>query len=306
MGTGTSSSTVAVGNHTHNYAGSSISYDNTTSGLTATNVQDALDELNSSLIQISGSHNSIYRGKFLGNAYTSEQKAEVTSGRFNDLYIGDYWTIDGNDYVIVHFDYFYRCSNSDVNYHHLIVMPRGNLKGLSFSEITTSRGTESPANGTAAWNSTDSTANGYIGSRMRTVVMPACDTKVKAAFGSNNVHAISELYPNTFASSTDGRATSWGWTSTDLVCDLCNETMVYGHQVWGKGSAFDKEGYEVGIDKWQLAIFRLDPGFANIRAYWWLRSVTSATGAAFVYRTGDAAYADASGVFGVRPRFIVS
>ncbi|MBP3897807.1 MAG: hypothetical protein J6D57_08290, partial [Mogibacterium sp.] len=190
--------------------------------------------------------------------------------------------------------------------HHLIVMPRGFLKGLSFSGITTSKGTESPANGTAAWNSTDSTANGYIGSRIRTVVMPACDAKVKAAFGSNNVHALSELYPNTFASSTDGRATSWGWTSTDLVCDLLNETMVYGHQVWCKGSAFDKEGYEVGIDKWQLEIFRLDPGFANIRADWWLRSVYSATNAAFVSRSGNAGYDYASRVFGVRPRFIVS
>jgi hypothetical protein len=59
--------------------------------------------------------------------------------------------------------------------------------------------------------------------------MPACDAKVKAAFGASNVHAISEIYPNAFASSTDGRASGWGWTSTDLVCDLLNETMVYGH-----------------------------------------------------------------------------
>lgn len=253
-----------------------------------------------------GYHNSIYRGKFLGNAFTSEQKAEITSGRFNDLYIGDYWTIGGNDYVICHFDYYYRCSDADVNYHHIIVMPRGNLKGLSFSGITTSRGTESPANGTAAWNSTDSTAGGYIGSRMRTVIMPACDTKVAAAFGSANVHALSELYPSSFASSTDGRATGWAWTSTDRICDLCNETMVYGHQVWGKGSAFDREGYEVGIDKWQLAIFRLDPCFANIRANWWLRSVYSATRAAAVDSNGTADNNNASNVFGVRPRFILS
>jgi len=253
-----------------------------------------------------GYHNSIYRGKYLGNTYTSAQKAEITSGRFNDLYIGDYWTIGGNDYVICHFDYYYKCSDSDVPYHHIIVMPRGSLKGLSFTGITTSRGTESPANGTAAWNPTDSTAGGYIGSRIRTVIMPACNTKVSAAFGSANVHALSELYPTSFASSTDGRASGAGWTSTDLVCDLCNETMVYGHQIWGKGSAFDKEGNEVGIDKWQLAIFRLDPGFADIRVIWWLRSVDSATLVAIVGSGGNASYENASGVFVVRPRLIVS
>ena len=253
-----------------------------------------------------GYHNGVYRGKFLGNTYTSTQKAEITSGRFNDLYIGDYWTIDGNDYVICHFDYYYRCSDSDVNYHHIIVMPRGSLKGLSFTGITTSRGTESPANGTAAWNSTDSTAGGYIGSRIRTVIMPACDTEVAAAFGSANVHALSEIYPSSFASSTDGRAAGLGWISTDYICDLCNETMVYGHQVWGKGSVFGNEGCEVGIDKWQLAIFALDPGFANFRSNWWLRSVYSATGATIVGNTGHAGIGNASGVYGVRPRFIVS
>jgi hypothetical protein len=261
---------------------------------------------NSLVFPNEGSHNSIYRGKYLGNSYTAAQKAAVTSGRFEDLYIGDYWTIDGNDYVICHFDYYYRCSDSDINYHHVVVMPRGFLKGLSFTAATSNRGTDSPANGTACWNTSDTTAGGYIGSHIRTVVMPACDAKVKAAFGASNVHAISEMYPNAFASSTDGRASGWGWTSTDLVCDLLNETMVYGHQVWGKGSAYDKEGYEVGIDKWQLAIFALDPGFANIRAAWWLRSVYSATRAAFVADYGSAYTDNAAYVDGVRPRFLLS
>ena len=254
-----------------------------------------------------GFHNSIYRWKCLGSVYTAEQKAAITSGTFKDLFIGDYWTIDGNDYVICHFDYYYRCSDSDINYHHVVVMPRGFLNGLSFTAATSNRGTDSPANGTACWNTSDTTAGGYIGSHIRTVVMPACDAKVKAAFGASNVHAISELYPNSFASSTDGRASGWAYASTDLVCDLLNETMVYGHQVWGKGSAFDKEGYEVGIDKWQLAIFALDPGFANIRADWWLRSVCSAAGAASVYSYGSAYnYAYAAYGLGVRPRFLLS
>ena len=249
-----------------------------------------------------GFHNSLFRGKYLGSSYTAEQRTAITSGTFEDLFVGDYWTIGGVDYVICHFDYYYRCSDSDVNYHHVVIMPRGNLTGLSFTAI----GSESPTNGTAQWNSSDSTAGGYIGSRMRTVIMPACDSKVKGAFGNSYVHELSELYPSAFASSTDGRAASWGWTSTDLVCDLCNETMVYGQQVWGLGSAFGNQGYEVGIDKWQLAIFRLYPQFANTRAAWWLRSVNSAAHAARVDNTGNAYYTGASDALGVRPRFILS
>jgi hypothetical protein len=83
--------------------------------------------------------------------------------------------------------------------------------------------------------------------------------------------------------------------------------MVYGHQVWGKGSAHGMEGYEVGMDKWHLAIFALDPGFANIRADWWLRSVGSATSAAIVSNYGYAANSyPAAYVRGVRPRFLLS
>lgn len=251
-----------------------------------------------------GFHNSINRGKYLGDSYTAAQKTAITSGTFEDLFIGDYWTIGGIDYVICHFDYYYRCSDSDVNYHHIVVMPRGNLTGLSFTAINS----ESPTNGTAQWCSgtSHSTAGGYIGSRMRTVIMPACDTKVKAAFGASNVHAISEIYPNAFASSSDGRAAGWAWTTTDLVCDLLNETMVYGHQVWSQGSAFGNMAYEVGIDKWQLAIFALDPGFANIRANWWLRSVYSSTNAAIVGNNGHASYDGAANAYGVRPRFLLS
>ena len=256
--------------------------------------------LNNSDFKLSAAfHNAIPRGKYLGTSYTTAQKTAITSGTFDDLFIGDYWTIDGIDYVICHFDYFINCSNAHVNYHHIIVMPRGVMTGLSVTK-TSSETTD----GYYQWNTSNSTAGGYIASRMRTVIMLACDTKVKAAFGASNVHTISELYPSAFYSSSDGRATSWAWTSTDLICDLCNETMVYGHQVWGKGVT--EEGWEVGIDKWQLAIFRLFPEFANIRAYWWLRSVWSASYVASVYDYGYAGYDWASAARGVRPRFIVS
>lgn len=271
-------------------------------------VCEGLDELKNTLNQVvspnAGSHNSIFRGKYLGDSYTAEQRAEITAGTFNDLFIGDYWTIGGIDYVICHFDYYYKCSDSNIDYHHVVLMPRGNMTGLSVTAINS----ESVANGTFQWctGTSHTTAGGYIGSRMRTVIMPACDNKVKSAFGASYVHAVSELYPSSFASTTDGRAAGWAWTSTDLICDLCNETMVYGCQVWGQGSAFGNMGYEVGIDKWQLAIFRLYPQFANIRSDWWLRSVHSASAAAIVGRAGYADDHGAAAAYGVRPRFLLS
>lgn len=266
-------------------------------GVTGHTMFYAGDELSN---RNAGFHNSVFRGKYLGSSLTAAQKTAIQNGTFDDLFIGDYWTIGGIDYVICHFDYYYNCSDSHINYHHVVVMPRGTMTGLSVTLL------DEESSGAYKWNPSNTTAGGYIASRMRTVIMPACDAKVTAAFGSGNVHAISELYPTAFVSDTDGRATSWGWTSTDLICDLCNETMVYGQQVWGLGGGHGQQGFEVGIDKWQLAIFRLYPAFANTRAPWWLRSVSSASYAAYVDFSGDAYYYGASDALGVRPRFLVS
>lgn len=246
-----------------------------------------------------GFHNSIYRGKYLGNSFTADQHTAISNGTFDDLFIGDYWTIGGIDYVICHFDYYYECSDAEITFHHVVVMPRGVMTGLSVTK-TSSETTD----GYYQWNTSNTVTGGYVASRMRTAIMPACDTKVKAAFGSSYVKTISELYPTAHDSSS-GRATGWGWTTTDLACDLCNETMVCGHQVWSISND-GRPGYEVGIDKWQLAIFALCPEFANIRAAWWLRSVASATDVACVGGVGTAGGNGASSAYGVRPRFLLS
>lgn len=54
-------------------------------------------------------HNMVYRGKALGTSVTSEQWAAIKAGTFKDLYLGDYWSIGGVDYIIAAFDYWYPC-----------------------------------------------------------------------------------------------------------------------------------------------------------------------------------------------------
>lgn len=47
------------------------------------------------LFNNAGAHNAIYRGKSLGSTVTTAQYAAIKAGTFDDLYIGDYWTIGG-------------------------------------------------------------------------------------------------------------------------------------------------------------------------------------------------------------------
>ena len=47
------------------------------------------------LTQNAGFHNSLFRGKSLGTSVTAAQWAAIGAGTFDDLFIGDYWTING-------------------------------------------------------------------------------------------------------------------------------------------------------------------------------------------------------------------
>ena len=72
-------------------------------------LQTDIDSVRNVLADGAAAHNCIYRGKNLGTSVTAEQYAAISSGKFTDLYIGDYWVINGVTYRIAAFDYYYNC-----------------------------------------------------------------------------------------------------------------------------------------------------------------------------------------------------
>lgn len=69
-------------------------------------------------------HNGGIRGNNLGSSYTEEQKAAISAGTFDDIYVGDYWEISGIKYVIVDMDYYYNYGvPAPTIDHHVIVYP---------------------------------------------------------------------------------------------------------------------------------------------------------------------------------------
>lgn len=51
-------------------------------------------------------HRNIFREKSLGESITAEQLAAIRDGSFKDLYIGDYWEINGVKYRIADVNYW--------------------------------------------------------------------------------------------------------------------------------------------------------------------------------------------------------
>ena len=81
-----------------------------------------------------------------------------------------------------------------------------------------------------------------------------------------------------------------------------NEHMVYGSYAWGGGA---QNGYDVGADKSQLALFQARPDLITNRENWWLRDVRSATDFCYVNNGGSAGSWYASDSVGVRPAFLI-
>lgn len=75
-------------------------------------------------------HNAIWRGEYLGTTATGPQRSAISSGTFTGLWLGDYWTVDGVDYIIVSFNYWKGVNGITAN--HVVVMSRTSLSQEQF------------------------------------------------------------------------------------------------------------------------------------------------------------------------------
>ena len=225
-----------------------------------------------------GAHNAVYGGRSLGSSVTAAQWAAIQAGTFEDLFIGDYWTINGVNWRIAAFDYYLA---SDISDHHVVIVPDNNLY-------------------TAAMNSSSTTTGGYAGSHMRTTNLTAAKTTINNAFGSGHILTFSESLVNAVSSGAPS-----GISTYECTVELMTERQVYGSPIfsacaWGSSTvpALNTK------DRTQFPLFSLNPYLASL-SWYWLRDIVSDS--AFAGSNGaTAGYAAASYASGgVRPYFCI-
>lgn len=241
-------------------------------------LQTDIDSVRNVLADGAAAHNCIYRGKNLGTSVTAEQYAAISSGKFTDLYIGDYWVIKGVTYRIAAFDYYYNCGDTNFTKHHVVIVP-----DTSFYK--------------AQMNTSNVTTGGYTGSAMYKLNLAQAKTTIKAAFGSAHVLTKRELLTNAVNGNTPS---GWAWFDSDV--ELMNEVQVYGSVAWG---AHDGNGYNVASGDGQFPLFMFDRTKLHNREVYWLRDVASAAFFSLVGDNGYASYNGASHSVGVRPAFCI-
>ena len=241
-------------------------------------IPTALESLSTNSIAF---HNAYPRCKYLGTTITDAQNTAIKNRTYDDLFIGDYWTINGINWRIVAIDYYYNVGDTNFDKGNIIVMPDTVLYS-------------------AQMNDTNTTAGAYVGSLMRTQNLNNARTIVRNAFGSHLAnHRI------VLANSVDTSGpNNWSWYDSDGV-ELPNEVQIYGTRVWGSAL----KGFDVATQKQQFPLMALAPQFVNTRQTYWLQDVSSDSVSsyfAFVAYDGYAVYGLASYSDGVRPSATLS
>ena len=233
-----------------------------------------------------GAHNAIYRGKNLGNSVTAAQYAAIEAGTFDDMYIGDYWEINSVKWRIAHFDYWLGTGDVKCTDHHVVIVPDETLYN-------------------SPMNAESETTGGYYSSAMRgganyliedsSALYQAYET-VKTTFGETHILTHRSMLSNAV---TSGNASAWSWYDSKI--EIMSELMIIGALAWSVGG----KGFEIGVEKDQLELFKKDISKSNNNSDYWLRGICTSTTFVFMDSNGRMARNSANENYGVRPVFAI-
>lgn len=228
-----------------------------------------------------GFHNSLYRGKNLGDHVTDEQYAAIAAGTFDDLWIGDYWEISGVTYRIAAFDYYYKTGDTLCTTHHVTIVPDETI-------------------GSSKMNDTESTIGAYAGSYMYSQGLSDVRNLIDNTFGANHILNHRQYLKNAV---TDNYETAGAWY--DSKVELMTECNVFGCNIYSNyrnGTAFaDLQS----IDNSQYPLFNLDKTRMRSTETYWLRDVASDIRFCSAENNGLASYNRAVNPKYIRPAFSI-
>ena len=223
-------------------------------------------------------HRTIFRGKNLGSVITTEQIAAIQAGTFDNLWLGDYWEINGNKWRIVDIDYWLGTGDTSMTNHHLVIMPDNSLASV-------------------AMNDEGGTTGGYVGSSMYTTHLLELLTSIISPIFGDALISHREMLTNAVS---DEAASGHAWYDVQVM--LPNQFMIFGSRpIDANGGG--REQY--ANSNTQLAAFRAFPDLISLRYAYWLRDVTSSTTFAIVNASSGAASDTSSNSHCVRPVFTI-
>lgn len=251
--------------------------------------------------QFSGAafHNSIFRGKFLGNSVTDQQYNKIADGSFDDLFIGDYWTIESFDrsinYRIAALDYYYGKgygADNRTTSHHVLLVPDVPLYSYTMN------------------GSNDTTNTGFSNSKMFTESLKSLENTLNGSNIFNN--HLMEFGTTIPQACNNGNPTSY----IHVMCksSLLSQRMIFGSEImkpvasttWIKN--YTRESTQLPLflfAPWLIYVTSITPGNNPAPMYFLQDSVSSTAYAAVNYTSSNLSDQSAKNSLGTRPYFCI-
>lgn len=190
-----------------------------------------------------GFHNSFYRGKDVTNKLTDGSFwTAISSGTFEDLFVGDWFLKNNHKYVIAGFNIYYNNGDTAFTSPHVVCVPAIN-DVLCAAEFKNKKLKE-----------TSDTTGGYA-ALLTEPVFTAIGTLLESEFGDHlaehrellSSEMKADVSNGPYPAST-GAASNWSWTSVKF--SLMTELEILGTTL------YTSSGYDIGTGKVQLPLFK--------------------------------------------------
>lgn len=257
----------------------------------------------------------------------SDIRKRIAEGDFTGLNPGNYiiGKTTGTKWWVVECDYWYgnrTSGHGKTDYaestHHLCIMPQQliGVTQLLWSGATyQGSGVNNTVQGCAPWNQTNVTTGALKGSYIYGTILPLVYTKwLKADFVDHGIKVLGFYNLDTNAVNTaatcqgysawSGASSGWEWTDEASKCALPSIQNLTG------SDGFQSSGYDTGVQKEQLAIFKAGMSYQEFlgaientqyNRCTWTKNVAYSTNACNVNYDGYSYYDSASLAYGVRP-----
>lgn len=285
-------------------------------------------------------HNGIYRGKDLTNIYTIEQIYErVHDGSFEDLYLGDYFTVHLTTDLMTRFtgsafesgvDYYEMGGGTDVTartwtltqdtepqsgktYATKLIKTENVDLMIAHFDYYYNTGDIAVADHhvilipkgagfatTAKMNATNTTVGAYFNSDMHQIVLPCYAASLKTALNSHIVKRKTVLSSAINASTPSMAGMGLIGATVQGSWSYVELQLMSEPQIYGS-CFWSSSAEDTGMDIYKLAVFNFINHVHDDREDVWLKSVVNASGFAYASRYGNSYYFGANSFFRVRP-----
>lgn len=229
--------------------------------------------------------------------FTAAQSAAIRAGNFTDVPVEFSWIFSNVPYTyldennitqsdtysgtmrVADHDYYLNTGDTPLTTHHVVVVPDDNMFHASM-------------------NTTNTTAGGYVGSKMRTTHLIRAEAIFKACFGENHVLKHREYLVYRVSSSAEvGKAEVAGaWYNSTV--ELMDERMVFGSAKYANTSL-------PSVSNKQLSLFKNNSDRIKNGKWYWLRNVPTVALWAGVSTTGAQGDLNSCYSYGVRPYALI-